>query len=133
MRILLIHSDFLKFEVKKKAINTAEEAGEKEGKAEEALVVFIAVEKPDETNPDSVKKQLIANIKDTYQKVDAKSIVLYPYAHLSSNLGSPKLAQQLLADIYDELRGDFKVLKAPFGWYKSFELKCKGHPLSELS
>ncbi|MBM3309827.1 MAG: threonine--tRNA ligase, partial [Candidatus Altiarchaeales archaeon] len=41
--------------------------------------------------------------------------------------------QQLLADIYDELRGDFKVLKAPFGWYKSFELKCKGHPLSELS
>jgi threonyl-tRNA synthetase len=25
------------------------------------------------------------------------------------------------------------VLRAPFGWYKSFEVSCKGHPLSELS
>ncbi|MEW5761505.1 MAG: threonine--tRNA ligase, partial [Candidatus Thermoplasmatota archaeon] len=27
----------------------------------------------------------------------------------------------------------YEVLRAPFGWYKSFELSCKGHPLSELS
>jgi threonyl-tRNA synthetase len=26
-----------------------------------------------------------------------------------------------------------KVSRAPFGYYKEFELKCKGHPLSELS
>nr|QNO53329.1 threonine--tRNA ligase [Methanosarcinales archaeon ANME-1 ERB6] len=25
------------------------------------------------------------------------------------------------------------VKRAPFGWYKSFTLRCKGHPLSELS
>jgi hypothetical protein len=25
------------------------------------------------------------------------------------------------------------VYKAPFGYYKVFELKCLGHPLSELS
>ncbi|MFH1125911.1 MAG: threonine--tRNA ligase, partial [Candidatus Altiarchaeota archaeon] len=133
MRVLLIHSDYLKFEVKKKAIASAEETVEKVGSAEEALVVFMAVEKTDEQNPESVKKQLVVDVKDTYQKVDAKSIVLYPYAHLSSNLGSPKIAQQLLNEIYDELRGDYKVVKAPFGWYKSFEIKCKGHPLSELS
>ena len=27
----------------------------------------------------------------------------------------------------------FKVTRAPFGYYKEFELKVKGHPLSELS
>ena len=133
MRVLLVHSDFLRYEAKKKAIQTAEELKEKEGSAEDALVVFMAVEKVDELNPESVEKQAVAGIKDTLQKVNAKSIVLYPYAHLSSNLGSPKIAQQILNDIYDELRGDYNVMKAPFGWYKSFELKCKGHPLSELS
>jgi threonyl-tRNA synthetase len=133
MRVLLIHSDYLKYEVKKKAIASAEEVSSKEGCAEDALVVFIAVEKPDEQNPESVRRQLVADVIDTYKKVNAQNIVLYPYAHLSSNLGSPKVAQQMLNDIYDELRGDYKVIKAPFGWYKSFELKCKGHPLSELS
>ena len=133
MRVLLIHSDYLKFEAKKKAIKSAEEITEKLGSAEEVLVVFIAVEKADEMDPESVKRQLVADIKDTYGKVGAKSIALYPYAHLSSDLGSPKVAQQMLADLYDDLRGDYKVVKAPFGWYKSFELKCKGHPLSELS
>jgi threonyl-tRNA synthetase len=133
MRVLLIHSDYLKFEVKKKAIKSAEEVSEKLGSAEEVLVVFIAIEKADEQDPESVKRQLVADIKDTYGKVGAKSIALYPYAHLSSDLGSPKIAQQILVDLYEELRGDYKVVKAPFGWYKSFELKCKGHPLSELS
>jgi len=133
MRVLLIHSDYLRFEAKKKAIKTAEEVEEKLGSADEVLVVFIAVEKADEKDPESVKKQLIEDIKDTYGKVGAKSIALYPYAHLSSELGSPKVAQQILSDSYDELRSDYNVIKAPFGWYKSFELKCKGHPLSELS
>lgn len=133
MRVLLVHSDYIRFEVKKKALKTASEVSEKQGRAEEALVVFIAVEKADEQNPDSVKKQLIADVRDMYGKVKAESIVLYPYAHLSSSLGSPKTAEQLIDEVYAELKKDFKVVKAPFGWYKSFELKCKGHPLSELS
>lgn len=133
MRVLLVHSDYIRYEVKKKALKTASDSVEKEGRAEEALVVFIAVEKADEQNPDSVKKQLIADVKDMYQKVKAESIVLYPYAHLSSDLGNPKTAEQLIDDVYSELKKEFKVVKAPFGWYKSFELKCKGHPLSELS
>ncbi|MEM4230770.1 MAG: threonine--tRNA ligase, partial [Candidatus Pacearchaeota archaeon] len=28
---------------------------------------------------------------------------------------------------------EFNVIRAPFGYYKEFELKCKGHPLAELS
>lgn len=133
MRVLLIHSDYLKFEAKKKALKSAEELDDKIGEAKEVLVVFIAVEKVDEKDPDSVREQLITDIKDTYGKVGAKSIALYPYAHLSSELGSPKVAKQMLDELYDRLKDEYDVVKAPFGWYKSFELKCKGHPLSELS
>ncbi|OYT54945.1 MAG: threonine--tRNA ligase [Candidatus Altiarchaeales archaeon ex4484_2] len=133
MRTLLIHSDYLRFEARKKALKTAEEIEEKKGEADNVLVVFIASEKPDERNPESVIKQLVSEVKSLYQKVNAESIVLYPYAHLSSNLSSPAVAKKIIDGTYGELHKDYKVVKAPFGWYKSFELRCKGHPLSELS
>jgi len=133
MRVLLIHSDYLRFEAKKKAIKTAEKPESKTGEVEDVLIVFMAGEKPDEQDPDSVVVKLVENIKDTYSKVKAKSIALYPYAHLSSNLSNPKTADKMLKATYEKLKSDYNVVTAPFGWYKSFEIKCKGHPLSELS
>ncbi|MBI2665154.1 threonine--tRNA ligase [Candidatus Woesearchaeota archaeon] len=59
--------------------------------------------------------------------------MLYPYAHLSSALSAPKIAENFLKDAEQLLSTKYKVTRAPFGWYKSFEMKCKGHPLSELS
>ncbi|HEC72533.1 MAG TPA: threonine--tRNA ligase [Thermoplasmatales archaeon] len=60
--------------------------------------------------------------------------MLYPYAHLSSNLASPKKAQEILVEIEYKLRNEnFNVKRSPFGWYKAFKISCKGHPLSELS
>jgi len=133
MRVLLIHSDYLEFEAKRKAMKNAPDAKEKQRRVEDVLVAFIAVEKSDELNPDSVVAKLVSDIKDTFEKVKAKTIALYPYAHLSSDLGSPKVAQEVLNKTFKALSPDYKVVSAPFGWYKSFELKCKGHPLSELS
>lgn len=133
MRVLLIHSDYLKFEVKRKAIKTAEEFEEKAGMVDNVLISFIAVEKADEKDPKSVTDQLVDTIIDLFKKVNAETIAVYPYAHLSSDLGSPKVAQEIINDVYDRLKDDYKTIKAPFGWYKSFEIKCKGHPLSELS
>ena len=43
MKILLLHSDFIEFEPRQKAIKSAEEAGSKQ-KIDECLVVLIAVE-----------------------------------------------------------------------------------------
>ena len=61
-------------------------------------------------------------------------IVIYPYAHLSSSLSSPDSAKKILKDMEDTLKKkEFNVQRVPFGWYKSFEVSCKGHPLSELS
>lgn len=134
MRILLIHSDYIRFEAKKKAIKDAEELAGTQDSAENVLVAFIAVEKADESGLDSVTNQLVAEVKKTAKDVGAASIALYPYAHLSSTLSSPKTAKKVLDDAYDILKKEeVKVIKAPFGWYKGFEIKCKGHPLSELS
>ena len=136
MKILTIHADFIEFEAKKKAFKAAEEDVEKgkKEKVKECLVVFTAVEKRDEGNVKAIVKKYISEIKDIAKQVKAKNIVLYPYAHLSQNLGSPELAVKVLEESQKALeKQKFSVSRAPFGYYKSFEMKVKGHPLSELS
>jgi threonyl-tRNA synthetase len=135
MKFLSIHCDYIKFKPLKKALKDIEELPEKEKKEKEikeALVILTAVENGD---TEAIVPKFIENIKDIAKQVKAEQIVLYPYAHLSSNLASPKIAESVLKGAEQELKKDKKlqVTRAPFGYYKEFELKCKGHPLSELS
>ncbi len=134
MKILLVHCDSLQWEPTKKAIKSAEELENKESvKVDDCLAVFSAVEKPDEKNPEKIVEEYVKNVKDVAGQVKAKNIVLYPYAHLSSNLSSVEIALSVLKKAEAELKKDFKVWRAPFGWYKKFTVVSKGHPLSELS
>lgn len=135
MRILLIHSDYLNYNVKNKTPVAEEiEDAKKQGAFDESLVVFTAVEKDDENNPQGIVKNLVKEVIKTNDQVKAENIVLYPYAHLSSSLSSPKVAVQVLKDAEEALIGEgLNVKRVPFGWYKAFEISCKGHPLSELS
>jgi len=134
MRIITLHCDYIKFKPLKKALKEPEELSEerkKEIEVKEVLVVLTAVEKGDDS--DTIK-QLVESVKKTSGEVKAKKIVLYPYAHLSSNLSDPATAVEYLTKAHEILEKDgFSVVRAPFGYYKEFELKCKGHPLSELS
>lgn len=135
MQILLIHSDFIEYETKK-STPVAEKIDDdlKKGRMEEVLAVFVAVEKSDEEKPGSAASQTVAEIKKVTEQVKTNRVMLYPYAHLSSSLSSPKTAIETLKRIEELLKeAQFEVKRAPFGWYKSFTIKCKGHPLSELS
>ena len=135
MRILLIHSDYLKYKTKSKTrIAEKIEDDKKEGRYENALVVFTAVEKEDETDMDTVVENAVNEIEDVFGKVGAKVVAIYPYAHLSSSLSSPDAAKKILTNMESKLdENGINVKRVPFGWYKSFEVSCKGHPLSELS
>ncbi|KZX12489.1 threonine--tRNA ligase [Methanobrevibacter filiformis] len=135
MRVLLIHSDYLKYKTKNKT-KIAEEIDDskQEGAFEDSLVVFTAVEKEDEKNEEKVVKNFIEEVKSVHSDIKSETIVLYPYAHLSSSLSSPQIAIKILVNAEKALKEEgFNVYRVPFGWYKSFELSCKGHPLSELS
>ncbi len=132
MRIITLHCDYIRFKPTKKAIPKAEELKSKEEiEVKEPLVVLTAVEKGDN---DQTVKLLIESVKKTASEVKTKTIVLYPYAHLSPNLASPDTALEYLVEAEHTLQqSGFQVTRAPFGHYKTFELKCKGHPLAELS
>jgi len=135
MKILSLHCDYIKFKPLKKALRKPEELTEKrkqEIEVKEPLVIMIAVEKQDQENPKLIQ-ELTKEIKDIASEIKAKKIVLYPYAHLSPSLSTPDFAQKTLEKTDKELSKNFKITRAPFGYYKEFELKVKGHPLSELS
>lgn len=134
MKILLLHSDFIEWEPKKKAIPKAEEVEKNPVRVKEALVVLSAVEKSDQKDPLGTSRKAAKEIVDVARQVKAKSVVLYPYAHLSSELANPDTALTVLKETEKLLNAKkFNVKRAPFGWYKAFNIKCKGHPLSELS
>ena len=135
MRILLIHSDYLKYKTKSKTrIAEKIEDEKKKGEFEDSLVVFTAVEKEDEKDPEAVVENAVVEVEDIMNKVKAENVVLYPYAHLSSSLSSPDAAKTILKGMESSLKDKgLQVQRVPFGWYKAFEVSCKGHPLSELS
>ncbi|MCD6275639.1 MAG: threonine--tRNA ligase [Thermoplasmata archaeon] len=130
MRVLFIHADYIEFEAKSKAMKAAEEIERKRERYEECLVAFISVEEGDS----SLLHKAVDEIEDVAKKVNAERIVLYPYAHLSSNLAGASEAMDVLRNLEEEMKKrGYEVHRAPFGWYKSFVISCKGHPLSELS
>jgi threonyl-tRNA synthetase len=135
MQLLLLHSDFIEYEALKKT-PVAEDVPREQMKdrLEEVLAVFMAVEKVDGDDPNGTISLAISAIDEVYKKVKAESIMLYPYAHLSSSLAKPDVAVSVMKAVEAGLKENGYVLKrAPFGFYKTFNIRCKGHPLSELS
>ncbi|MFH1784940.1 MAG: threonine--tRNA ligase [Candidatus Micrarchaeota archaeon] len=132
MRILTIHADYIEVEPMKKAIKDAEELKHKgKERFDEVLVVFTAVEKDDDENSG---ERLANETKSVADQVKTKKLLLYPLVHLTSKPSSPSLAKKVMAKAESILKEQgFEVSHSPFGWYKGYTLKCKGHPLSELS
>lgn len=113
MKMLLIHSDYLEFEAKEKT-KIAEETENLKGKLDECLACFIAVEREDENNPEGTAIGAVEEIEKVANQLKVNNIVVYPYAHLSSDLSSPETAVKVLKDIESILKErGYNVLRAP--------------------
>jgi len=130
MKVLQWHCDYFRYKTTKLALKTELEPAN-EGSFENVVVLLVSVEKND--NPDTARNA-IAVIKPNFDQVKADKLLIYPYAHLSNDLGPLSMAVTVLKEMemYAREKG-FDVARAPFGWYKEFEVKVKGHPMSELS
>ena len=129
MRILQLHCDNISYEATKKEIKSAEDIEPKPISIDEVVVCFVAIENGDD---DNVALDAISQIQESMQKIGCKKLLLYPYAHLSSDLAAPSTALSLLKLMESESK-ELEVSRAPFGWTKSYNVKVKGHPLAESS
>jgi threonyl-tRNA synthetase len=136
MRLLLIHAEKFEYEAREKAVKEPEplEGPMKSGSLEEGLIAFCTVEKQDEEAPERIAENAAGSIEEVLGWVKTKRVMVYPYAHLSTSLASRDPAIKILRALGENLaRKGYEVSRSPFGWYKSFTITCKGHPLSELS
>ena len=129
MRVLQLHCDSIEYTPTKKEIKLAEEIDPKKVRLEEVVVCFIAVEKDDDL---VTAKNAVAEIQESMKKIGCNKLLLYPYAHLSSDLASPGTGLKILKEMQSLCTG-IEVAHAPFGWTKAFNIQVKGHPLAESS
>ena len=130
MRILQLHCDSIEYTPTKKEIKSAEDIeNTSTQRLEEVVVAFVAIESEDDS---SVAINAISQIKNSMEKIGCKKLLLYPYAHLSSDLAKPTTAMSLL-DEMEKSATDLEISHSPFGWTKSYKIQVKGHPLAESS
>lgn len=134
MRLLLIHADKFNYQVTERVPELKggaflPESGQG-ATLSDCLVVFIAVEKEDERDLGKVVDNTVKEVKKLAKELAVRKILLYPYAHLAPTLSSPSAAIEALQRTAASLKS-YEVTTAAFGWYKSFNLVCKGHPRSE--
>jgi len=133
MRMLLIHADQFEYEVTEKAVRDAEPLPDEPHKASlrDVLVCFCTVEEDDGVDPGLIVERASGEIRELAGKLGVDTVVVYPYAHLSSELADSSVAVPILKSLEDKLASDLRVARSPFGWYKRFLIRCKGHPLAE--
>ena len=131
MRILQLHSNFIEYKPIQKEIAMAEEAEKKLVRLEDIVVLFTAVEEGDDT---PVAKKAIDEVQVFLERLKLNRILIYPYAHLSSNLATPAEALRIVKIMEAHAKEkDIETYHAPFGWNKQFTISIKGHPLAEQS
>jgi threonyl-tRNA synthetase len=132
MRVLQIHCSEFSYSIRKETPVAERPPQPEEDRLENVLVCFICFEKADEGRDDAIISGFVENLRIDTTRLACKRLLLYPYAHLSKNLGSPRLAKEFLNKFRERLAAEgFEVHKSPFGWYKAFTLTCIGHPLAE--
>ena len=137
MRILMLHVDrFISTVTEKGRSKVIEEIkpDSKTTDVDEALLVLSSVEKTDESSHESVVKKAVSEISEHAGKLKVNRIILHPFAHLFADLSKPETALEILKLSEEGLiQRDFEVIRTPFGWFNSLELKAKGHPMSRVA
>jgi threonyl-tRNA synthetase len=136
MRFLSFHCESFSYDTTERSRSPIYEElneGSKEGHLDNVIVLFISVEKKDESD-ESILENTKKEIKSICSQLKVKNIILLSFAHLFAQLSSPKFALNTLKQLETNLVKDgFTTIRPPFGWFNELEIKAKGHPLSRIS
>lgn len=130
MRVLLLDVERIGYELIKPEASIYEDSEEKRASVSDAMVMLLSIENEDD---EAVANKALEDVKKSMVQLKRNRLVVYPFAHLSSDLASPKEAMQIINYIYKNASEDknIEVKKAPFGWNKKLTIEMKGHPLAE--
>ena len=128
MKVLQLDVENMSYELIEPEASVYDESEEKNFTVEDAVVMLVSIEKGDD---EEVATEAIKETTGFMQKQKRKLLLIYPFAHLSRNLESPREASDLLEFMRKTASESCDVIKAPFGWNKKWSIEIKGHPLAE--
>jgi len=135
--MLMLHVDHFSSTITEKGRSKIVEdynPSSKTTQVDEALLVLVSVEKQDETSPENISKRAEEEIAKLARQLNVSTVVLHPFAHLFGELSKPEVAMSVLKLTEEKLvQEGIKVIRTPFGWFNTLELKAKGHPLSRVA
>jgi len=134
LRLLLIHASRFWWRIRGPARGLAvkDDPEPEEADLKDMVVCFTAVEKGDGVFHAELVNKAKGEVLKFAERIGSRRVVVYPYAHLSTELARPETALVVLKAFEEALRAEgLEVIRSPFGYYKEFLLHCKGHPLSE--
>ncbi|MFA6322335.1 MAG: threonyl-tRNA synthetase editing domain-containing protein [Candidatus Buchananbacteria bacterium] len=130
MHLLLLHCKEFSYKLDHPTPIADRNVFEKVSNYQNALVVFVAIEKGDKG--EKVDRAILEIIKlaDTLK---IEKIIINPFAHLSSTLAPAEQAREFSQLISDKLKEKTKlsIIYTSFGWYKSFVMDVFGHSNSQ--
>ena len=134
MRLLIWHMDEFVAEPTERGRSPVADAEPQTVRVEDSLVVFAAVEKKDEAEPETIAERATAAIVQVAKQLGVRTVVLHSFSHLFVELSTPATAQQVLGAIQTRLEAeDYNVAQTAFGWFNRLNMQAKGHPLSRVA
>ncbi|MEM3255192.1 MAG: threonine--tRNA ligase [Candidatus Micrarchaeaceae archaeon] len=131
MQILQLDVERISYELVKPESSIYEDSKEKKADIDDALTLLVSIESGD-TN--ELAEKAVNDAVEFMSRLKREKLVLYPFAHLSSNLAEPKTALAIYRHMKEFAGGKGLELHcAPFGWNKKLSIAIKGHPLAEQS
>jgi KaiC/GvpD/RAD55 family RecA-like ATPase len=118
MRMLIWHMDAFAAEPEQRGRSKIADAEPRVVRVEEALVVFAACEKADESEPEAVAVRAAEAIVQVARQTGARTIVLHSFSHLFVELSTPAIARTILDQVEVRLTSEgYTVHQTAFGWF----------------
>ncbi|HEU0027084.1 MAG TPA: threonyl-tRNA synthetase editing domain-containing protein [Ktedonobacterales bacterium] len=134
MRLLIWHVDSFTAEPTERGRSKIADSEPRIATVTDGLVIFAAVEKADEPQPDAVAARAAQAIAEVARQLGAHDVLLHSFAHLFVELSTPSAARDILQATQRLLEADgYQVSQSAFGWFNRIEMRAKGHPLSRVA
>ena len=135
MRMLMFHVDAFTCTITEKGRSSlVETPTAPSAHIDNGLLVLASAESGDDAAQAEVAAGSAREIAKLATQLRVTEIMLLPFAHLFAEPTSPQAALDLIDAVAVELRvTGLHVQRPPFGWFNTWDLQAKGHPLSRVA
>lgn len=135
MRLLILHVNRFAYTATQRGRSSlVEPLGNPTQVFEDGLLILASAEAGDECALEAVAQEGAAEVARLAERVGAHRALIHPFAHLFGEPTQMEVALELLERLTVALsEGGLEAARSPFGWFFSWELSAKGHPLSRLA